>query len=113
MCRKTNLKIQTTRLLEDPDVTKKFPTDAVERAKIYLEKAFKGGIGAYTDSRGALHVRNEIAEFIQRRDGQDLPDGDNIFITNGAGAAVFFWPLPLVPRHRPASPKPEWDGQYS
>lgn len=55
-------------LLNDPNVTKSYPKDAVERAKTLL-KAFKGGMGAYTDSRGNPHVREEVARFISERDG--------------------------------------------
>lgn len=60
--------------------------DAVERAKAYL-KEFKGGIGAYSDSQGNPYVRNEIADFILRRDGHRA-DPEHIFCTNGASEAV-------------------------
>lgn len=55
-------------LLNDPNVSKSFPKDAIERATTLL-KAFKGGLGAYTDSRGNPHVREEVARFISERDG--------------------------------------------
>ncbi len=38
-------------LLDRPDVGSIFPADAIARAKKLLA-AFKGGVGAYTDSRG-------------------------------------------------------------
>ena len=55
-------------LLDRPDIDKIFPKDAIARAKKFLG-AFKGGIGAYTDSRGNPLVREEVAKFIEERDG--------------------------------------------
>lgn len=55
-------------LLERPDVDKMFPKDAIARAKKILS-SFKGGVGAYTDSRGNPLVREEVAKFIEARDG--------------------------------------------
>jgi len=69
-------------LLERPDVNQIFSPDSIARAKIYLDK-ISGGIGAYTDSKGALYVRQEIAAFINKMSGQPV-DPENIFIQNGA-----------------------------
>lgn len=55
-------------LLDHPKVGEMFPGDAIERAKKLL-KEFKGGIGAYSDSKGNLLVRQEVAQFIHERDG--------------------------------------------
>jgi glutamate--glyoxylate aminotransferase len=55
-------------LLERPDVDQIFPKDAIARAKKILA-AFKGGVGAYTDSRGNPLVREEVANFFTKRDG--------------------------------------------
>lgn len=75
-------------LLDQPEVLKHFPEDAVERARFYL-KEMKGGIGAYSDSRGHMCIRKEIAEFISRRDTPAPPaSADDVFITNGGGAGV-------------------------
>jgi len=75
-------------MLEDPEILRKFPGDAVRRAKTYLQH-MKGGIGAYSDSRGHACVREEIADFITKRDAPapSATEAD-IFITNGAGAGV-------------------------
>lgn len=73
-------------LLEDPNVTTLFPQDAINRAKLYLEK-FNGGLGAYSDSRGNPYVRKEISEYIQRTTG-GVSDPDTIFISNGASECV-------------------------
>lgn len=73
-------------LLERADVDKIFPKDAIARAKKILA-SFKGGIGAYTDSRGNPLVREEVAKFIEKRDG--VPSNpDNIFLADGASVCV-------------------------
>lgn len=43
-------------------------TSTMRRAKKILA-AFKGGVGAYTDSRGNPLVREEVAKFFEDRDG--------------------------------------------
>jgi len=73
-------------LLERPDVDKLFPKDAIARARKLLE-AFKGGVGAYTDSRGNPLVREEVARFIEQRDGV-ASNPEHIFLTDGASVAV-------------------------
>ena len=44
------------------------PADAIARAKTLLEK-IPGGTGAYSESQGALYVRQAVAKFIGERDG--------------------------------------------
>jgi glutamate--glyoxylate aminotransferase len=73
-------------LLEDPRVNALFPSDVVARAQEYI-KNVKGGLGAYTDSRGSLYIRQEIANFITRRDGVPA-SADKIFVSNGASECV-------------------------
>ncbi len=55
-------------LLDNPAVGQLFPSDAIARARQLLA-SFKGGVGAYTDSRGNPLVRKEVARFIEKRDG--------------------------------------------
>lgn len=55
-------------LLDNPRVEEIFPVDVIARAKKILS-GFKGGVGAYTDSRGNPLVREEVARFIEKRDG--------------------------------------------
>ena len=50
----------------------------------------KNGLGAYTESKGPLFIRESIARFINRRDNMEGADPNNIFITNGASEAVRF-----------------------
>eukprot|EP01041_Mallomonas_annulata_P001543 gene1543-2983_t len=73
-------------LLDHPQVTKMFPADAIARAKNYLVH-IKGGLGAYSDSKGNPYIRREIADFIQRQSGV-ISDPENIFISNGASECV-------------------------
>lgn len=56
-------------LLDDPNVSLLFPPDAIERARKLLASFGTGGVGGYTDSRGNILVRSEVADFIQNRDG--------------------------------------------
>jgi glutamate--glyoxylate aminotransferase len=73
-------------LLDNPTVAAQFPSDAVARAKTYLSH-MKGGLGAYSDSKGNPYVRKEIADFITRMSGQPS-DPETIFISNGASECV-------------------------
>lgn len=69
-------------LLKDPNVTKMFPADVIERAQLYLKNT-KGGLGAYSDSKGVPYIRQLVANFIQSKTGQ-VSNPDNIFLSNGA-----------------------------
>ena len=46
-----------------------FPSDVVERAQAYFRATGANGVGAYTDSVGLQLVREEVARFIEERDG--------------------------------------------
>jgi aspartate/methionine/tyrosine aminotransferase len=70
-------------LLDNPALSAAFPKDAVARAKKLLE-AFKGGVGAYQDSRGNPLVRQEVADFIGARDG--VPANPNVRSSRSGGA---------------------------
>eukprot|EP00051_Salpingoeca_urceolata_P027423 m.481428 g.481428 ORF g.481428 m.481428 type:complete len:476 (+) comp22167_c0_seq1:153-1580(+) len=73
------------KLLEDPVALSKFPADAVKRARAYI-KATKG-TGAYQDSKGNALVRQEVADFLQRRDGYPA-DPQDVFLTDGASQGI-------------------------
>lgn len=74
-------------LLSNSAVQNMFSEDAIARAKVYLSE-FKG-TGAYTHSKGLSRVRQEVAEFIQERDGlRELPNTEHIFLTDGASSGV-------------------------
>jgi aspartate/methionine/tyrosine aminotransferase len=67
-------------------LSKLFPADIVMRAQQLLAN-IPGGMGAYTNSQGLPIIRQQVASFIQRRDG--FPSHpDNIFLTDGASPAV-------------------------
>jgi glutamate--glyoxylate aminotransferase len=70
-------------LLDQPMIHTMFPDDAISRAKLYL-KNIKGGLGAYTDSKGNPYIRQEIANFITEQSGGSRCDPNNVFISNGA-----------------------------
>lgn len=73
-------------LMDDPAVLQSFKPDAVARAKLYLTK-LKGGLGAYSDSKGNPYIRQEIADFITRQSG--MPSNpEHIFVSNGASECV-------------------------
>jgi glutamate--glyoxylate aminotransferase len=56
-------------LLDDPNTPLLFPADVIERARKLVGSFGIGGVGGYTDSRGNPMVREEVADFIQARDG--------------------------------------------
>lgn len=55
-------------LLSHPQVSQLFPPDVIERARVFLAE-IPGGLGAYSDSAGALMLRKQIAAALQKRDG--------------------------------------------
>ncbi|KAJ2383898.1 alanine transaminase [Coemansia sp. RSA 2611] len=65
---------------------KLFPEDAIERAKRNLSYV-GGAAGAYTQSLGIQEVRENVARFIEERDGFPA-DPANICLTSGASGAV-------------------------
>ena len=74
-------------LLDDPRVASTFPPDVITRARTYLSN-IKGGLGAYSDSRGNPYVRGEVAAFIERQGPGIKVNIDNIFVSNGASECV-------------------------
>ncbi len=62
-----------------------FSKDVHQRAEKYLHAV--SSVGAYTESQGIRVVREEVAEFLEARDGHKA-DPDNIFLTNGASEGV-------------------------
>jgi len=78
--------VQYPELLQSPAVSSIFPSDVISRAKKALSGTV-GGIGAYSHSQGIPFVRNEISDFISRRDGYPS-DPNDIFLYNGASPAV-------------------------
>lgn len=73
-----------------------FSAEAVERAKEYSAKSAR--VGAYTDSVGFGFIREEVSDFIFRRDGIRV-DPSQVFLTNGASEAVRLLYSALAARH--------------
>ncbi|KAG1149707.1 hypothetical protein G6F37_000988 [Rhizopus arrhizus] len=85
---------QVASLCENPEllkvenretISKLYPADAINRAEILLKNI--GSIGAYSHSKGIPYIRNNVAKFIERRDGYKT-DPDDIFLTQGASEGV-------------------------
>lgn len=69
-------------IMDDPNCESMFAPDAIARAKLYLQHV-KGGLGAYSDSRGNPYIRQEVANYISRTCGG--PSSPNhVFFGNGA-----------------------------
>ncbi|GIL81466.1 hypothetical protein Vretimale_1026 [Volvox reticuliferus] len=75
-------------LLSHPQIREFFPEDVIARAEL-LVKAIPGGLGAYSDSAGALIIRQLVARSISKRDGYPA-DAENIYMTDGASPAVHY-----------------------
>lgn len=73
--------------IDHPEVYKMFPPDVVKRAKDVRDAIGPAGTGAYTGSQGTLQFRQDVADFIAKRDGYPAYPG-NIFLTNGASSAI-------------------------
>ncbi|KAJ2756027.1 alanine transaminase, partial [Coemansia nantahalensis] len=63
-----------------------FPADAIARAQRNLSYV-NGAIGAYTQSLGIQEIREDVARFIEERDGFPA-SASNICLTTGASGAV-------------------------
>lgn len=68
--------------------------DILNLSEDILKKS-KHGMGAYTESKGFLFIREAVAEFINRRDGFEASselsaDPEKIFLTSGASQGVKF-----------------------
>uniref|UniRef100_A0A671QWZ3 alanine transaminase n=1 Tax=Sinocyclocheilus anshuiensis TaxID=1608454 RepID=A0A671QWZ3_9TELE len=71
-------------LLEDS----KFPEDAKSRARRILQACGGGSLGAYSTSQGIEMIRQDIARYIEQRDGGITCDPDNIYLSTGASDAI-------------------------
>mmetsp|Transcript_83943 Transcript_83943/g.166623 ORF Transcript_83943/g.166623 Transcript_83943/m.166623 type:complete len:494 (+) Transcript_83943:82-1563(+) len=63
-----------------------FASDVRERAQHFLSGA-NGKLGAYSDSKGHLVFRKEVAKFLEARDGF-AADPEHIFLSDGASPSV-------------------------
>lgn len=71
-------------LLGDPN----FPEDAKQKAQRLLAACGGQSIGAYSASPGIELIRQDVARFIEHRDGGIPASPDNIFLSTGASDAI-------------------------
>jgi len=74
-------------LARNPAAAALFEPDAILRAKEYLQ-AIPNGLGAYSESQGFAIVRQQVANFITKRDAGVPAYKENIFLTDGASKGV-------------------------
>lgn len=77
--------VQNPELLQNTAIASTYPKDTLERAKKFLNNA--KSVGAYSGSQGVEVARQSVADYITQRDGFPASK-DDIFLTNGASAAV-------------------------
>lgn len=75
--------------VDHPEASKLFPPDAIERAREIKKALAHGSSGAYSHSKGVKLLRDDVVQFLQRRDGAEVEaDAENIYLTNGASSAI-------------------------
>lgn len=65
-----------------------FPADAKTRAERILQACGGHSLGAYSISSGIQLIREDVARYIQSRDGGIPADPSNIFLSTGASDAI-------------------------
>ncbi|GAB5587891.1 alanine transaminase [Umbelopsis nana] len=85
---------QVASLCENPELLepknrdtllKLYPADAIARAELLLKNVTS--VGAYSHSMGVPSIRQNVARFLERRDGVPA-NPEHIFLTQGASAGV-------------------------
>jgi alanine transaminase len=77
-------------LIESDNNNCVFPSDAVARTKRILDGCGGKSIGAYSNSAGVQVIREDIARFIEKRDGAPAGsvDPSNIMMSTGASGGI-------------------------
>lgn len=65
-----------------------FPEDAKNRARRILQSCGGSSLGAYSPSQGIDSVRQDVANYIERRDCGVPCDPENIYLTTGASDGI-------------------------
>ncbi|XP_025049478.1 alanine aminotransferase 1 [Alligator sinensis] len=65
-----------------------FPEDAKKRAQRLLDACAGHSAGAYSASPGIPVIRQDVARYIERRDGGIPSNPDHIFLSTGASDAI-------------------------
>lgn len=75
--------------VDNPDMAKVFSPDVMERAREIIHVGLHDqGTGAYSHSQGRLPFREDIAKFIEERDGGVPSNPEHIYMSNGASSAI-------------------------
>jgi alanine transaminase len=69
--------------MDSPD----FPSDIKQKAERLLSACGGKSLGSYTESQGIITIREDIANYIQQRDGYPS-DPNNIYLCNGASDGI-------------------------
>ncbi|XP_074865174.1 alanine aminotransferase 2 isoform X3 [Carettochelys insculpta] len=72
-------------LLDSPS----FPEDSKKRARRILQGCGGNSLGSYSASQGVNCIREDVAAYIEQRDGGVPADPDNIYLTTGASDGIF------------------------
>ena len=64
-----------------------FPSDVKQRVERLLSACGGRSLGAYTESQGIISIREDVANYIQQRDGYPS-DPLNIYLCNGASDGI-------------------------
>jgi alanine transaminase len=75
--------------VRNPEIHKILNDDVIARALEIVEDDLDGkGTGSYSHSQGHIWFREDIAAFLEKRDGGVKASADDIYMTNGASAAI-------------------------
>lgn len=66
----------------------KFPEDVKQKAARILQACGGHSIGAYSASQGIEVIRQDVAKYIERRDGGIQSDPNNIYLSTGASDSI-------------------------
>ncbi|XP_069477884.1 alanine aminotransferase 2 isoform X2 [Ambystoma mexicanum] len=77
----------------------KFPEDAKQKARRILGACGGQSIGAYTASQGIELIRQDVAKYIERRDGGISCSADDIYLSTGASDTIVTMLKLLVTGH--------------
>ncbi|KAM4687347.1 alanine aminotransferase 2 isoform 3-T3 [Discoglossus pictus] len=66
----------------------KFPEDVKEKARRILQGCGGQSIGAYSASQGIEVIRQDVAKYIEKRDGGIPSSPDNIYLSTGASDSI-------------------------
>ncbi len=64
-----------------------FPSDIKQRVERLLSACGGKSLGSYTESQGIITIREDIAKYIQERDGYPANPSD-IYLCNGASDGI-------------------------